>query len=80
LLLSRAAGKSGSAETHRFYSDFDFTWARFADREASLPDQVILIGGQDFKIDRDRIVAARERIDYLVVHRSGDRFTWEQED
>jgi len=78
LLLSRGTGKSGSAETERFFSDFDFTWASFADREASLPDQVILVGGQDFKIDGEGIVAARERIDYLVVHRSGDRFTSEQ--
>jgi hypothetical protein len=51
LLLSRTSGGSGSAKTERFYSDSDFALARFADREARMPDQVLLIRGQKFEVD-----------------------------
>lgn len=73
-LRGMAGETAGRVETTRLASDFEITWARFANEQARLPDELVLIGGQTLEIAGRRIVNSEDRIQSLIVTRFGDEF------
>jgi Heparinase II/III-like protein/Heparinase II/III N-terminus len=71
------AGRSGLA---RLASDFDWTWARFADEHSTTPDELVLIDGHSLALDGKEVLRSRRRISHLVAQRVGDRFRIETGD
>ena len=75
LLLRGMAGETaGWVETARLASDFEITWARFANEQARLPDELVLIGGQTLEVDGREIVNSEDRIQSLTMTRFDDEF------
>jgi hypothetical protein len=75
LLLRGMAGETaGWVETTRLAADFEITWARFANEQARLPDELVLIGGQTLEVEGRRIVNSGDRIESVTVTRFGDEF------
>ncbi len=58
----------GRVETARMASDFELTWARFANEKARAPDELVLIGGHRLEFEGRQIVNSGERLDYLVLN------------
>jgi Heparinase II/III-like protein/Heparinase II/III N-terminus len=67
-------------ETARMASDFDWTWARFSGREATVPEELVLIGGQMLELQGKEVLRSGRRINYLVASRVGDQFRVETDD
>lgn len=73
--------KSGSrVEMARMTADFDWTWARFADESATVPEELVLIGGQRLELEGKEVLRSGRRINYLVASRVGDQFRIETDD
>jgi hypothetical protein len=54
-------------------SDFELAWARFVNERASMPDQLVLIGGQWLEFEGQEILRAEKPIDYLTISTQGDQ-------
>ena len=67
-------------ETARMASDFDWTWARFSSAGASVPEELVLIGGQTLELEGREVLKSERRINYLVATRVGDRFRLETDE
>jgi hypothetical protein len=75
LLLRGIAGETaGWVETNRLASDFEITWARFANEQARLPDELLAIGGQMLEVDGRTIINSEDRIESFTAKRFGDEF------
>ena len=61
-------------ETARLASDFEWTWARFANEDAAVPEELVLIGGQMLEVQGKEVLRSGRRINYLVASRVGDQF------
>jgi hypothetical protein len=73
--------KSGErAEMARLASDFDWTWVRFADEAATVPDELVLIGGSRLELGGREVLRSGRRLSYLVASRVGDQFRIETDD
>ncbi len=67
-------------EMARLASDFDWTWARFADEEATVPEELILIGGHRLELEGREVLRSERRLNYLTASRVGDQFRIETDD
>jgi hypothetical protein len=75
LLLRGMAGETaGWVETKRLASDFEITWARFANEQARLPDELLAIGGQMLEVEGRTIINSEDRIESFTAKRFGDEF------
>lgn len=75
LLLRGMPGETaGWVETTRLASDFEMTWARFANEQARLPDEIVLILGQAFEVDGRPLVNAEDMIESKTATRFGEEF------
>jgi Heparinase II/III-like protein/Heparinase II/III N-terminus len=73
--------KSGArVEMAKLAADFDWTWARFADENATVPEELVLIGGQVLELQGREVLRSARRINYLVASRVGDQFRIETDD
>jgi hypothetical protein len=73
--------KTGSrAEMARMASDFEWTWARFAGKGATVPEELVLIGGQWLELEGREVLRSGRKISYLVASRVGDQFRIETDD
>ncbi|MDQ2856230.1 MAG: heparinase II/III family protein [Acidobacteriota bacterium] len=70
----------GQAEMAELASDFDWTWARFAGEEATIPEELVLIGGHRLELGGREVLRSERRINYLVASRVGDQFRIETDD
>jgi hypothetical protein len=61
-------------------SDFEWSWVRFADEMATIPDELVLIGGQWLELEGREVLRSGRRINYLVASRVGDQFRIETDD
>jgi hypothetical protein len=68
------------AEMSRLASDFEWTWARYADEGATIPEQLVLIGGQWLELGGKEVLRSGRRINYLIASRIGDQFRIETDD
>ena len=73
-------GSGQRVETARLASDFEWTWARFASEEASVPEELVLIGGQVLELQGKEVLRSGRRINYLLASRAGDQFRIETDD
>ncbi len=60
--------ETGRVETARITSDFEITWARFANEKARVPDELVLIGGRRLEFEGRRILEEPRRVDYVVMN------------
>jgi hypothetical protein len=67
-------------ETARLASDFEWTWVRFSGESATVPDELVVIGGQTLELEGREILKSGRRINYLVAGRVGDQFRVETDD
>src|ERR1700730_14336668 len=67
-------------EMARLASDFEWTWARFSDEGATIPDELVLIGGQRLELEGKEVLRSGPRINYLVASRVGEQFRIETDD
>lgn len=75
LLLRGMPGETaGWVETTRLASDFEMTWARFANDQAGLPDEIVLILGQSFEVDGRHLVDSENIIESMTATRFGEEF------
>ena len=75
LMLRGMAGETaGWVESNRLASDFEITWARFANEQARLPDELLAIGGQMLEVDGRTILNSEDRIESFTAKRFGDEF------
>jgi hypothetical protein len=73
--------KTGSrVEMARLASDFEWTWARFAGAGATVPEELVLIGGQWLELEGREVLRSGRKISYLVASRVGDQFRIETDD
>ncbi len=70
----------GCVKTARLASDFELTWARFANKRAKVPAALVLIGGQRLEFEGREILQSGKRIDYLSITTQGDQVRRESED
>lgn len=68
------------AEMARLASDFEWTWARYADENATVPEELVLIGGQWLELGGREVLRSGRRINYLVASRIGEQFRIETDD
>ena len=61
-------------EMARLASDFEWTWVRFSDESAAVPDELVLIGGQRLELEGKEVLRSGRRINYLLASRVGDQF------
>jgi hypothetical protein len=73
-------GSGSRVETARMASDFAWTWARFSSEDGSIPEELVLIGGQVLELQGKEILRSGRRINYLVASRVGDQFRIETDD
>jgi hypothetical protein len=73
-------GSGSRVETAWLASDFEWTWARFSSEDGSIPQELVLIGGQVLELQGREILRSGRRINYLVASRAGDQFRIETDD
>ncbi len=61
-------------ETARFASDFAWTWARFSRPEGAVPEQIVLLNGQNLVFKGRELLKAPEHMTYSCVHRIDNKF------
>ena len=61
-------------ETARISSDFEWTWARFSREDRSLPEELILIGGQSLLLDGREILKLETRRRHLTARWVSNQF------
>ena len=71
---------SERVESARLASDFEWTWARFAHEGATVPDELVLIGGLRLELEGREVLRSGRRINFLVASRMGDQFRIETDD
>jgi len=70
--------EGGRVETKRLSSDFEWSWARFSNAEdGSTLQELVLLGGQNFRIDGDQIINLSERRPWMHARYSGSQFSVE---
>jgi hypothetical protein len=79
LLIRDPSYLAGCVETARLMSDFELTWARFANDRARIPDELVLIGGQLLEFEGREILQAGKRIDFLSLSIKGNQVRRESE-
>lgn len=79
LLVRSPLDLAGVVETGRLASDFEVTWARFANERARMPDELVLIGGRLLEFEGREILQAGKRIDHLSLSIHGDQVRRESE-
>ena len=62
---------SERVETARMASDFQWTWARF-NAGASVPEELVLIGGRSLELEGEEILNSKREINYLTASRDGN--------
>jgi hypothetical protein len=67
-------------EMARLASDFAWTWARFSDETATVPDQLVLIDGHWLELEGREVLRSERRINYLVANRAGNQFRIETDE
>ncbi|MCU1266098.1 MAG: putative Heparinase family protein [Acidobacteria bacterium] len=67
-------------EMARLASDFEWTWARFAAADATIPEELVLIGGHRLELEGREVLRSERRLSYLVASRVGDQFRIETDD
>jgi len=67
-------------ETARISSDYEWTWARFSDNNESLPEEFVLLGGQNLSIEGSEILKSDRHLNYLAGQKLGKTFQVEIED
>jgi len=67
-------------EMARLASDFEWTWARFADEGANVPDELVLVGGRRLELEGKEVLRSERRINYLVASRRGSHFRIETDE
>jgi len=75
VLLIKDLGNSGVSRTDSMISDFEYTWMRF-DGNNSVPEELVLLGGQKLEINGQKIVVAAERVDYSWFRKDADQGTY----
>jgi Heparinase II/III-like protein/Heparinase II/III N-terminus len=73
-------GTGARVETARLASDFEWTWAKFANEDAAVPEELVLIGGHLLELQGKEVLRSARRINYLVASRLGDQFRIETDD
>jgi hypothetical protein len=66
-------------ETALFASDFEWTWARFARTPGALPEEIVLINGQNLLFEGRELFQAPESRSYFYLHRVDDKFRVESD-
>jgi hypothetical protein len=61
-------------ETAQFASDFEWTWARFARTEGTIPEEVVLINGQNLLFKGRRLLQGPQHTRYSCLRRMQDKF------
>jgi hypothetical protein len=61
-------------ETARLASDFEWTWARFARDNPSVPEELVLIGGKTLRFQDHQVLQAGHSISYLAARRVDGQF------
>jgi hypothetical protein len=61
-------------ETARLASDFEWTWVRFPRDNPSVPQELVLIGGQTLQFQNYQVLQAGQRVDYLAARRVDGQF------
>ncbi len=77
ILMIKTAGR---AEMALLASDFDWTWARFAANDATIPEEMILIGGHRLELEGREVLRSELRLDFLAATRVGEQFLIETDD
>jgi len=72
-----AAAPGREVETERLASNFVWTWARFSNREDSMPTDLILLDGSVLKLEGREMLKSSARVGYLVAQRIGEEFSVE---
>jgi len=73
-------GNGQRVETTRMASDFDWTWARFSSAGASVPEELVLIGGQTLELEGREVLRSERRVNYLAATRIDDKFRLETDE
>lgn len=71
---------SERVEVSRLAADFEWTWARFAHEGASVPDELVLLGGQRLELEGKQVLCSERRINYLVAKRVGNQYRIETDE
>jgi hypothetical protein len=74
IVMIRQGEVGQRVEMERLASDFDWTWARFADGREPIPQGLVLIGGQWLQLDGREIIKLERRIEYLAASQLGHQF------
>jgi hypothetical protein len=75
VMIATAPGRE--VETERLASNFAWTWARFSNREDSMPTDLILLDGAVLKLEGREMLKSSTRLSYLVAQRIGEEFSVE---
>jgi hypothetical protein len=75
VLLLKDLANAGVSQTGLMISDFEYTWMRFNGSD-SVPEELVLLGGQKLEIDGQKIVVAPERVDYAWFRKDVDQGTY----
>ena len=75
VLLIQDPGNSGISQMGSMISDFEYTWMRFDERH-SVPEELVLLGGQKLEINGQKIVEAPERVEYSWFRKDADLGTY----
>jgi hypothetical protein len=59
---------AAEARTPSLISDFEYTWLRF-ERNSGAPSELLLLWGQKLEFEKQKIVAAAERVEYSCLRR-----------
>ena len=71
--------KATRVETERLAADFEWTWARFASRTQTTPNELVLINGQMLELEGREILKSTKKIQFLVTRQSGEQLSLETE-
>ncbi|HKE55915.1 MAG TPA: heparinase II/III-family protein, partial [Pyrinomonadaceae bacterium] len=66
-------------ETAQFASNFEWTWARFSRKESALPQEIVLINGQNLLFEGRELLQAPQPMSYSYLHRVDDKFRVESD-
>ncbi len=78
-VMIRDQQAGGRVETKRLTSDFEWSWARFGGAEDAVPQELLLVDGQSFRLDGKEVLSLAKS-GYFSAHRVGSRFRFEADD
>ena len=67
-------------ETARLASNFEWTWVRFSRDSSKLPEEFVILSGQDLELEGRKILRSARFINYLTASRQGDQFRVESDE